>query len=175
MTVVRDVPVARFGSRHEAEFAAGFLENADIPYRLQFDDAGGAYFGATSVAVLWVRGEDLDDAREILDIEPPVGVGDRALQEEPLHRPDDSALDAASDRGPSTGAPRRDATSRSLSSSERLVGAALAIGFALSAGTMTGVPALLAAAGAALFGLASLLGATIRPVRGVLGFLAGDA
>lgn len=67
----REVVVARFRYRHEAELAAGFLRDGGIPYRLQSDDAGGVDFGTTfsRPPVLWVRAADLDDARELLGLE----------------------------------------------------------------------------------------------------------
>ncbi|MHC4067449.1 MAG: hypothetical protein ACYSUI_23505, partial [Planctomycetota bacterium] len=39
------VPVARFGSRHDAEMALGYLKDAGIEAALLVDDAGGAFFG----------------------------------------------------------------------------------------------------------------------------------
>jgi len=61
------IPVARFSYRHEAEFAAGFLDEAGIPYRLQFDDpALGLSVGVT--ATLWVLGFDEARAREVLHL-----------------------------------------------------------------------------------------------------------
>ena len=35
---LREVAVAWYAFRHEAEFAAGFLDDAGIPYRMQVDD-----------------------------------------------------------------------------------------------------------------------------------------
>lgn len=64
---LQDVAVARYSWRHEAEFAAGFLKDAGIPYRLQLDDPGlGVSLGAA--ATLWVRGTDEAKARDVLDI-----------------------------------------------------------------------------------------------------------
>jgi len=62
------VPVAEYRYRHEAEFAAGFLSDAGIPYRLQIDDAGGADLGLSLLrpAVLWVREADAEEARELI-------------------------------------------------------------------------------------------------------------
>ena len=59
------VEVGRYTYRHEAEFAAGFLEDGDIPYRLQIDDP---LLGITmgSPAILWVRQVDEVRARELL-------------------------------------------------------------------------------------------------------------
>jgi hypothetical protein len=72
------VPVAEFRYRHEAEFAAGLLADAGLPFRLQVDDAGGD-LGLTlgRLAVLWVRAADEERAREVLD----TGSG-TALEEE---------------------------------------------------------------------------------------------
>jgi len=62
------VSVGEYRYRHEAEFAAGFLADAGIPYRLQIDDAGGD-LGLTlgRPAIIWVRTEDAERAREALD------------------------------------------------------------------------------------------------------------
>lgn len=62
------VPIAEFRYRHEAELAAGFLEDAGIPFRLQSDDAGGADLGLSMLrpAVIWVRAVDVEAARELV-------------------------------------------------------------------------------------------------------------
>jgi hypothetical protein len=66
---LEQVAVGQFTYRHEAEFAAGFLADAGIPYRLQIDDAGGD-LGLTlgRPAVLWVRAVDAERARDVLDV-----------------------------------------------------------------------------------------------------------
>lgn len=71
MRIDRSVPIAAYHYRHEAEFAAGFLSGAGIPFRLQIDDAGGADAGVTMgrPAVLWVRAEDEEDARSLLELD----------------------------------------------------------------------------------------------------------
>jgi hypothetical protein len=71
---LEQVPVAQFTYRHEAEFAAGFLADAGIPYRLQIDDAGGD-LGLTlgRPAIIWVLAIDADRAREVLDVDPAEG------------------------------------------------------------------------------------------------------
>jgi len=62
------VAVASFPYRHEAEFAAGFLEDARIRYRLQVDDpALGMPLSAS--ATLWVTAMDAERARRVLDME----------------------------------------------------------------------------------------------------------
>ena len=65
---LEQVAVAEFTYRHEAEFAAGFLADAGIPYRLQIDDAGGD-LGLTlgRPALIWVRAVDLERARDVLE------------------------------------------------------------------------------------------------------------
>ena len=67
---LEQVAVAEFTYRHEAEFAAGFLADAGIPYRLQVDDAGGD-LGLTlgRPAIIWVLAVDAERAREILDLD----------------------------------------------------------------------------------------------------------
>jgi hypothetical protein len=67
----REVALATFRYRHEAELAAGFLRDAGIPYRLQIDDAGGIDFGTTfsRPPVLWVRAADEVEARELLGLD----------------------------------------------------------------------------------------------------------
>ena len=61
-----EVPLARYSYRHEAEFAAGFLDDAGVPYRLQLDDpAMGLSVGMD--ATIWVRGIDEAWAREVLE------------------------------------------------------------------------------------------------------------
>lgn len=59
--------VARYSWRHEAEFAAGFLDDAGIPYRLQIDDPSLG-ISVSAAATLWVRGADEARARDVLDI-----------------------------------------------------------------------------------------------------------
>ena len=61
------VVLANYAYRHEAEFAAGFLEEAGIPYRLQIEDATLGLRPSNS-ATIWVRGMDLREAREVLEL-----------------------------------------------------------------------------------------------------------
>jgi len=64
---MRDVAVGQYRYRHEAEFAAGILDDAGIPYRLQLGD-GGVDLGlsAQRPAILWVRAVDAKDASDLL-------------------------------------------------------------------------------------------------------------
>ncbi len=59
--------LARFGYRHEAELARGFLDDAGIESALFVDDAGGN-LGLTleNEALLLVRADDAERARGVL-------------------------------------------------------------------------------------------------------------
>lgn len=62
------VPVATFDRRHQADFARGFLEDAEIDSVLSADDAGGADMGlsfARQVRLL-VRPGDREEAEQVL-------------------------------------------------------------------------------------------------------------
>ena len=75
-TKLREVVVATYGYRHEAEFAAGFLDDAGIPYRLQIDDPALGITMSTS-AKIWVAAMDERRARAVLEqelaVEPEAG------------------------------------------------------------------------------------------------------
>ena len=59
--------IATFRYRHEAETAAGFLENRQIVAAIFADDAGGSYPAMNSAGARLVVSEaDTDRAREIL-------------------------------------------------------------------------------------------------------------
>ena len=60
--------LARFGYRHEAEFAQGFLKDAGIPSRVASDDAGGVDLSISflSGAALFVADVDKEKAEEVL-------------------------------------------------------------------------------------------------------------
>ncbi|MDE3002917.1 MAG: hypothetical protein OXU33_13300 [Gemmatimonadota bacterium] len=64
---LQEVVVAQYSWRHEAEFAAGFLSDAGIPYRLQIDDPSLG-ISVSAAATLWVLGIDEVRARDVLDI-----------------------------------------------------------------------------------------------------------
>jgi hypothetical protein len=107
-----EVPVGEYRYRHEAEFAAGFLADQGIPYRLQFDDAGGADLGLSMLrpAVLWVRAVDAEIARELLELDPDE-------PEPPVVRPPSPTPGSPSTRG------------SPLAPMERAVSAGLAVAF----------------------------------------------
>lgn len=74
------IPVGQYAYRHEAEFAAGFLEDAGIPYRLQVDDPALGVLMSGS-ATLWVAAMDERRARELLDVEGDLREVERDLRE----------------------------------------------------------------------------------------------
>lgn len=64
------VEVGTFFSRIEADIARAHLESVGIRAFIQADDAGGTYAGLElGRARLFVRAEDLAEAREELEIE----------------------------------------------------------------------------------------------------------
>ena len=83
---VASVPIATYAYRHEAEFAAGFLDDAGIAYRLQIDDAAMTMSMGSSVT-LWVRGIDVPRAREILELPDGEKLGTLALQSGSVREP----------------------------------------------------------------------------------------
>lgn len=108
---LRDVVVAQYRYRHEAEFAAGFLDDAEIPYRLVVDDAS---LGMTisAPATIWVRAMDEAEAREVLDLpeqpKTPVGSGSAVRSPHaPARRPTDEVVRHQGDRGGGLGAAER--------------------------------------------------------------------
>jgi len=62
------IELARYSYRHEAEIAAGFLQDAGIPSLVQVDDAGGYDFGLAFArpARLLVPRDRIAEAREVL-------------------------------------------------------------------------------------------------------------
>jgi len=60
--------LARYGFRHEAEFAQGFLRDAGIPSRVASDDAGGVDLSISFLAgaSLFVADVDVERAGEVL-------------------------------------------------------------------------------------------------------------
>ena len=171
------VPVAEFLYRHEAEFAAGFLRDAGIPFRLQIDDAGGADAGVTIArpAVLWVRAEDADRARELL-----------AVDDTDTDMPPDTDTPALP-AGPPVGGgrdPRRggglDAMLVPLCRVERIVAGILALalfGLASYGGEnalpWVGVWETIALLGALALGLSAVSGQTLSSIRAILRVLSG--
>ena len=194
---LREVAVGRYGYRHEAEFAAGFLDDAGIPYRLQMNDPSMGMPLAAS-AVLWVHAMDAERATDILDTggdEHPEGYseperdeadrdeadGDEAERDEP-RRDEPAADEDAEERGvlqrSTARAPLGSAAARrALGARPRLL--ALAAGVALvSMAVLGALPGTLLAASAGVIGaglsLVALLGRAPDPVRRALAMLSGD-
>ena len=172
------VPIAEYHYRHEAEFAAGFLRGAGIPFRLQIDDAGGADAGVTigRPAVLWVRAEDEEDARAILALDDSSAA---------VARRDPSGYDEAREEheAPTPHAPvlpARGFTFETLSKAERVLAGLLALAlFALAAyGGEDAVPWVSVwesiALGLALaLGLSAVSGQTLGSIKAILRALSG--
>lgn len=57
--------VARYAFRHQADMAAGLLEDAGIDSVVVADDAGGMYAGIAPARLI-VAPDDVDRAREVL-------------------------------------------------------------------------------------------------------------
>jgi hypothetical protein len=152
---LREVKIAEYRYRHEAEFAAGFLEEAGIPYRLQTDDAGGAGLGLSMLhpSVLWVRGADADLARDLVGLEP-----DDAEPELPRTEPEAVRM------------PRREGVR--LTGIERAVSTGLAATMLAVAPNLPPMPYRgLVVAACALSGLLLLGAAVLGRARGRLGGL----
>lgn len=166
------VAIAEYHYRHEAEFAAGFLRGAGIPFRLQIDDAGGADAGVTigRPAVLWVRADDEEEARSILALDDSSAAVAR--------RESDSDSDPGSDEPRM--APRPRFAFVPLCQSERILAGVLALVlFGLAAyGGEGAVPwvsvwesiSLTLALG---LGLSAVSGQTLPSIRAILRTLSG--
>lgn len=190
------VPVAEFLYRHEAEFAAGFLRDAGIPFRLQIDDAGGADAGVTIArpAVLWVRAEDAERARELLadddvgddedteaaatasSVPEAAGSGRASPAVGPSRLPTDRNRPAEARGG------GLDAMLVPLCKVERAVAGIVALalfGLASYGGAnalpWVGVWEALALLGALALGLSAVSGQTFRSIQAILRMLSGTA
>lgn len=155
----RDVPIAEYPYRHEAEFAAGFLENAGIPFRLQTDDAGGAdsFMTIARPARLWVRPEDVEEARDLLEIDD-VEVSPPAVARRLSGNPNPSGT--------------------ALVARERLLagtlgGVALVLGLGLTPLALSPVLTLASLVLSPVLCIAAVFGRTLSPVRLALRVLSG--
>ena len=159
---MREVPIGEFRFRHEAEFAAGFLSDAGIPYRLQVDDAGGVELGisGTRPAVLWVSAMNAEQAREL------------------IHRDEPEAEESSSIASIIT-----DSRSKAMLRSRLPFRArGLAGGFAVllvvvgvGVGSTASVWAMISAALAALFSAIAVTGWAPKPIEATLRMLSGEA
>ncbi|MEX2466500.1 MAG: hypothetical protein WD995_06290 [Gemmatimonadota bacterium] len=167
------VPIAEYLYRHEAEFAAGFLRDAGIPFRLQIDDAGGADAGVTIArpAVLWVRAEHEEEARAILDLDDSSASVARS--------PATHDADEAGPPGDASPTPSHIAF-EPLCRAERLLAGILALalfGLAASGGEgavpWVGVWESIALGLALALGLSAVSGQTVGPIKAILRTLSG--
>lgn len=168
------IPVGQYAYRHEAEFAAGFLEDAGIPYRLQVDDPALGMLMSGS-ATLWVAAVDERRARELLEVEgepPPPPPGRRAP---PARSGSPTPRVSAGSAVDLSGNIKSDLALR-----HRLVALTGGLGalgvLAIDAvrGLHTVVPVVIVVIAAALL-LIALVGRAPRPVGRVLSALSGDA
>jgi hypothetical protein len=189
---LQTVVLARYQYRHEAEFAAGFLDEAGIPYRLQIDDpALGMTVGTP--ATLWVRGMDVRAALDTLNVRelPSHRVAAEAAETaetaEAAEPPDtgeaaDGAVTAhaaeiTSATGYGRSTLRHRAASERLSTLERMVALSMFVvvggtAYLASAGAVWGV---VAVALAAPLGLVGLLGRAPSAIRRFLRAISGSA
>lgn len=191
------VRIAEYLYRHEAEFAAGFLRDAGIPFRLQIDDAGGADAGVTIArpAVIWVRADDADEARLILDLD---GDGASVRDDRPEAFAPPARDQPRRDFGPVGGSPGspgappstpgsgrepgRLPTLEGLCRTERIVAGLLAlalVGLASYGGTgalpWVGVWETVALLLGLVLGLSAVSGKTLASIRAILRALSGTA
>ena len=177
-----NVRIGSYAYRHEAEFAAGFLDDAGIAYRLQVDDAAMTMSMGAS-ATLWVRGVDGPRAREILELPTGVQVGT-------LARPSDAGPErsVAPEHRPHAAVPRLDPGAArapalrhgELSSFERVLAVLLSMGLAGAGSLLPTSAAMLAIAVplavlSIVLCLSGLVGRTVAPIRALLRVLSGNA
>ena len=179
---LREVAVGRYGYRYEAEFAAGFLEDARIPYRLQVDDASlGISLSAS--AIIWVHAMDESRAREILETDenggtvPSLGPGGEPA-DDPLALAGEAELSAERQLFAATRAEAAGSPVGRLDARERLIAGATAAGllglarYGLVPGRAIVVVSTLGAV--ALF-LVALSGRAPRFLKSLLATLSGKA
>jgi hypothetical protein len=169
---LQHVAIASYEYRHDAEFAAGFLDDAGIPYRLQVDDpALGISVGVS--ATIWVREMDAARAREILEVED----GGRALSQ---RTPSQREIEARR-RKMATRAAREPLASRPLDGRERVMSflfsaGALGIGASAMESGVGGEAAVYGAiAAAAILALVGIVGRAPRMIRRLLSVFSGNA
>lgn len=78
---LQQVPLASYNYRHEAEFAAGFLRDAGIRFRLQIEDPALG-LSAVNGATIWVAAMDEGQARRVLDHDMAIVDVDEEAEEE---------------------------------------------------------------------------------------------
>ncbi len=194
---LQQVPLASFNYRHEAEFAAGFLRDAGIPYRLQIEDPTLG-LSATNSATIWVSAGDQKRAQKVLDHDLFVGEEDDDAwadyaEAEGEAFPEDAqprrALESVTAAGPvARRTPARPAHARGSAMSKTasdltlrsrmisLVGAAgAAAGLFVDAVRQSPMMWWAVAIVAVVLTLAGLMGRAPGPLRGILQALSGEA
>lgn len=176
------VAIAEYHYRHEAEFAAGFLRGAGIPFRLQIDDAGGADAGVTigRPAVLWVRADDEEEARSILALDGSSAAIARREATSDVTPEEPEYADRGSRPGATRPAPRPRFAVVPLCQSERILAGVLALalcGLAAYGGDgavpWVSVWESIALALALCLGLSAVSGQTLASIRAILRTLSG--
>ena len=161
-----EVPIVRYGYRHEAEFASGFLDEAGIPYRLEVEDATLGIASSTS-ATIWVREMDVRKAQDLLELEDGT-PGVRLTTD----------LSRASARVNASALRAEDGAWPRLVGSERALGAVAGAGLLVGALTVTStIPFLVPALSAlgVILALPAVLGRAPRWLKGLLATLTGGA
>jgi hypothetical protein len=167
---LEEVAVARYGYRHEAEFAAGFLTDARIPFRLQVDDPAMG-LAVSASATIWVLAMDADRARETLELDGSHAARLSAPAQPTtrrLVRPPGRALEGSNSSGPTLGGRER------VLSVLGAVFLAAAGGLLFSDGGPIAIQAALGAVVVFLI-LVGLVGRAPGLLRGLLSALAGTA
>lgn len=164
-----EVPIVRYGYRHEAEFASGFLEEAGIPYRLQVEDATLGVAASTS-ATIWVREMDVRKAQDLLELgDGKPGVRLTTDRSQPARR---ASAVQRSEGGPGDGTwPRLVGAERALGA---VGGAGLVVGAQLVTATVPLLVPAMTAVGAVLL-MPALLGRAPRWLKNLLAGLTGGA
>ena len=159
---LREVPIGEFRFRHEAEFAAGFLSDAGIPYRLQIDDAGGVEFGlsGTRPGVLWVSEMNAEQAQELIHL-------DELDPEE-----SSSVVSFVTDsRSQTIRRGRLSFRARGFAGGFAVILIVVGVGM----GSTAPVGAMIFAALAALFSAIAVTGRAPKPIEAILRMLSGEA
>lgn len=190
---LRQVAIASYNYRHEAEFAAGFLQEAGIPYRLQIDDPTLG-LSVTDAATIWVAAMDEGRARRVLETDHPAGAeDDESWADEEAWRTGDAAEPekdaderAMRERDVWTSLEDRDESAvgrrvkPDLTLRQRIVAllSSVGVGATLAFESIRDAPTAVAVgvvALAAFLALVALRGQAPGALRGILGALSGDA
>ena len=182
---LQQIAVGSYNYRHEAEFAAGFLRDAGIPYVLQIEDPTLG-LSATNSATIWVTSVDEKRARRVLEHEMTAGdVDDGAwaqYQREDGEAPGEAVPLATTRQASLSKQKSRSQISKrasDLSLRGRAIAAVGGAGFAsallLDAVRQSPVVWWGVAVVAVLLAVAGLLGRAPEPLRGMLQALSGDA